>query len=165
VIHVFLQHNLHGLDEGQMHCTSHCLQNDTPFSLGGGPVSLPVGTSEKTTLLGSPLCQRVVTFPFCFSSATNCLGGYFLPPESGLGRSSDVEVAALEVFFFDPATLDFVLVVIGLFLCMLRLVLLPTLTDKMASKPSPSPLASFSEVFFLILATLGTKSQKECSKI
>jgi hypothetical protein len=61
---------------------------------------------------------------------------------------SDVEVAALEVFFFDPATLDFVLAIIGLLLCMLRLVLSsPTPNDKMVSKPSPSPLASFSEGF------------------
>ncbi len=134
------QHRLCGADEGQRHCTLHCLRKDTPFLLVGGPVSLPVGTSETTTLLGFPLCQRVVTFPFCFYNATNCSGGQFLPPDSGLGGSSDVEVAALEVFFFDPATLDFILAVVGLFLCMLRLVLSPTLTDKMASKPSPSPL-------------------------
>jgi hypothetical protein len=50
-----------------------------------------------------------VTFPFCFSNATNCSGGHFLLSNSGLGGSSDVEAAALEVFFFDPATLDFVL--------------------------------------------------------
>jgi hypothetical protein len=66
-----------------------------------------------------------------------------------------MEVAALEVFFFDPAILDFVLAVLGLFICMLRLVLSPTPTDKMASKPSPSPLASFSEGFFVVLANLG----------
>jgi hypothetical protein len=53
-----------------------------------------------------------------------------------------VEVAFLEVFFFDPATLDFVLAIVRLFLCMIRLVLSPTPTDKMFSKPSPSPLAS-----------------------
>jgi hypothetical protein len=111
----------------------HILQKDTPFLLGGGPVSLPVGTSEMTTLLGFPLCQRVMTFPFCFSNATNCSGGHFLPPASGLGGSSDMEVAALEVFFFDPATLDFVLAILGLFLCILRLVLLPKPTDEMAS--------------------------------
>jgi hypothetical protein len=64
-----------------------------------------------------------------------------------MGGSSDVEGAALEVFFFDPAALDFVLAIVGLFLCMLRLVLSPTPTDKMVSKPSPSPLASFSKVF------------------
>jgi hypothetical protein len=93
--------------------------------------------------------------PFLFSNATNCSGGHFLPPASGLGGSSDMEVAALEVFFYDPATLDFVLVVLELFLCMLRLVLSPTPTDKMASKPSPSPLASFSEDFFVVLANLG----------
>jgi hypothetical protein len=59
-----------------------------------------------------------------------------------------VEVAALEVFFFDPATLDFVLAVVRLFLYMLRLVLSRTPpTDKMVSTPSPSPLASFSEGF------------------
>jgi hypothetical protein len=82
-------------------------------------------------------------------------------PDSGLGGSSDVEVVALEVFFFDPPTLDFVLVVIGLFICMLRLVLSPTTTDKMASKPSPSPLPSFSEGFFLVLAILGMMRRYE----
>ncbi len=71
------QHRLRGADKGQRHCTPHCLQKDTPFLLGGGPVSLPVGTSETTTLLGFPLCQRVVAFPFCFSNATNCSGGHF----------------------------------------------------------------------------------------
>jgi hypothetical protein len=55
----------------------------------------------------------------------------------------------------DPATLDFVLAVLGLFLCMLRLVLSPTPTDKLASTPSPSPLASFSEGFYLAVANLG----------
>jgi hypothetical protein len=69
--------------------------------------------------------------------------GIFLPSDSGMGGSSDVESAALEVFFFDPATLDFVLAFIGLFLFMLRLVLSLTPTDKIASKPSPSPLAFF----------------------
>jgi hypothetical protein len=149
------QYRLRGADKGRRHCTLHCLQKDMPFVLGGGPVSLPAVTSETTTLLGFPLCQRVVTFPFCFSNATNCSGGHFLPPDSGLGGSSDVEVAALEVFFSDPATLDFVLAINGLFLCMLRLVLSPTPTDEMASKPSPSPLASFSEGFFLVLANHG----------
>jgi hypothetical protein len=86
------QHRLHGADKGQRHCTPHRLQKDTPFSLGGGPVSLPVGTSETTTLLGFPLCQKVVTFLFCFSNATNCSGGHFLPPDSGLECSSDVEL-------------------------------------------------------------------------
>jgi hypothetical protein len=141
------QHGLRGAEEGQMHCAPHCLRKDMPFLLGGGPVSLPVGTSAKTTLLGFPLCQRVVTVSFGCSNATNCSGGYFLPTDSGMGGFPDVEVAALEVFFFDPATLDFVLAIIGLFLCMLRLVLSPTPTDKMNSKPSPSPLASFSEGF------------------
>ncbi len=103
------QHSLRGVEEGQRHCALHCLQKDTPFPLGGGPVSLPVGTSETTTLLGFPRCQRVVTFPFCFSNATNCSGGHFLPSDSGMQGSSDVESAVLEVFFFDPATLDFVL--------------------------------------------------------
>jgi hypothetical protein len=60
-----------------------------------------------------------------------------------MGGSSDVESAALEVFFFDPATLDLVLASVGLFLFMLRLVLSPTPTDKMASKSSPSPLDFF----------------------
>ncbi len=99
------QHSLCGADEGQMHCAPHCLQKDTPFLLGGGPVSLPVGTSATTTLLGFPLCQRVVTVPFCCSNATDCSGGCFLPTDSEMGGSSDVEVAALDVFFFDPATL------------------------------------------------------------
>jgi hypothetical protein len=115
------QHRLHGADKGLRHCTLHCLRKDTPFLLGGGPVSVPVGAPEMTTLLGFPLCQRVVTSPFCFSNATNSSGGHFLPPASGLGGSSNVEVAALELFFFDPATLDFVLAVLGLFLCMLTL--------------------------------------------
>jgi hypothetical protein len=83
----------------------------------------------------------------------------FFPSDSGLGSSSDVEAAALEVFFVDPATLDFVLAFIGLFLFMLRLVLSPTPTDKMISNPSPSPLASFYEGFFLVLATVGMMSQ------
>jgi hypothetical protein len=156
------QHGLCGADEGQMHCAPHCSRKDTPFSLGGGPVSLPVGTSVMTTLLGFPLCQRVVTVPFCCSNATNCSGGCFLPTDYGMGGSSDVEGAALEVFFFDPATLDFGLAIVGLFLCMLRLVLSPTPTDKLVSKPSPSPLAPFSEGFFplfLVWATLGMMSQ------
>jgi hypothetical protein len=72
-----------------------------------------------------------------------------------MGGSSDVEGAALEAFFFDPATLDFVLAVIELFLCMLRLVLSPTPTDKMVSKPSPSPPATFSEGFFPLFLSLG----------
>ena len=59
-----------------------------------------------TTLFAFPLDQRVVTFCFGFSSSTNSSGGCFLAPTSGLGGSSDVEVAALEVFFFDPGTLD-----------------------------------------------------------
>jgi hypothetical protein len=153
------QHSLRGVDEGRRHCALHCLRKDTWFLLGGGPVTLPVGTSETTTLFGFPHCQRVVTFPFCFSNTTNSSGGHFLPSDSGLGGSSDVEAAALEVFFFDPATLDFVLAFFGLFLFMLGLVLSPTPTDKMASKPSPSPLASFSEGFFLVLATVGMMSQ------
>jgi hypothetical protein len=111
------QHGLRGADEGQMHCALHCFRKDTPFLVDGGPVSLPVGTSVTTTLLGLHLGQRVVTVPFCFSNATNCSGGCFLPTDSGMGGSSDVEGGALEVFFFDPATLDFVLAIIGLFLC------------------------------------------------
>jgi hypothetical protein len=88
--------------------------------------------------------------PFLFIQRYQCSGGHFLSSDSGLGGSSDVEAAALEAFFFDPATLDFVLAFIELFRFMLRLVLSPTPTDKMASKPSPSPspLASFSEDFF-----------------
>jgi hypothetical protein len=111
------------------------------------------------TLICIQKTQRVVTFPFCFSNAANCSGGHFLLPDSRLGGSSDVEVAALEVLFFDPTTLDFVFAIVGLFLCMLRLVLSPTPTYKMALKPSPSPLASFSEGFFLVLANLGMISQ------
>jgi hypothetical protein len=141
------QHRLRGADKGQKHCTLHCLQKDTPFLLGGGPVSLPVGTSEMTTLLGFPLCQRVVTFPFCFSNTINSLDGHFLPPASELVGSYDVEVTALELSLLDPATLGFVLVVLGVFLCMLRLVLSLTPTEEMASKPSSSPLASLSEGF------------------
>ncbi len=80
--------------------------------LGGRLVSLPVGMSTMTTLLGFPLCQRIVTFPFSFSNSTNSSGGHFLPPASGLGGSPDVEVAALELFFLDSATLDFVLAVL-----------------------------------------------------
>jgi hypothetical protein len=74
-----------------------------------------------------------------------------------------VEVAALELFVLDPATLDFVLAILGLFVYMLRLVLSLTLTDKMASKPSPSPLASFSEGVFLALAILGIMGRYESS--
>jgi hypothetical protein len=73
------------------------LMKGSPFPLGDGPVSLPVGTSETTTLLGFPHCQRVGTFSFCFSNAPNCSGGHFLPPDSGMGGSSDVESAVLEV--------------------------------------------------------------------
>jgi hypothetical protein len=120
-----------------------------PFSLGGGPVSLPVRASTMTTLLSFPLCQGVVTFPFGFSNATNSSGGRFLAPSSGLGGSSDVEVAALEVFFLDPAILDVIVAIFGLFFCRLRLVVSLTATDKMALKPSPQ--ASFSEGFFLAL--------------
>ncbi len=81
-----------------------------------------------------PPLPKSSDLPFCFSNATKCSGGHFLPPDSGLGGSSDGEVAALEVFFFDPATSDFVLAIVGLILCMLRLVLSLTPTDKMASK-------------------------------
>jgi hypothetical protein len=115
--------------------------------LGGGPVSLPVGTSETATVLGFPLCQRLVTFPFCFSNATDSSGENFLPSDSGLDGSSYVEVAALELFLLDPATSDFVIAVVGLFLLMLRLLFIPTPTEEMASTPSASPLASFSEDF------------------
>jgi hypothetical protein len=95
-----------------------------------------------------PPLPKSSDLPFCFSNATNSSGGHFLPPASGLGGSSDVEFAASELFFLDPATLDFVLGILGLFLCMLRLVRsLTPATDKMASKLSPSPLASFSEDF------------------
>jgi hypothetical protein len=38
---------------------------------------------------------------------------------------------------------------------MLRVVLSPTPTDEMVSKPSPSPLASFSEGFFPLFLSLG----------
>jgi hypothetical protein len=58
-----------------------------------------------------------------------------------------VKAAASEVFFFDPATLDFALAFVGLFLFMLRLVLSPTPTDEMASKPSLSPLVFSLKVF------------------
>jgi hypothetical protein len=116
-----------------------------PFLLSGGPVSLPVGTSTMTTLIGFSLCQRVVTFPFSFSNATDSSGGHFLPPAFGLGGCSDVEVAALKLL--DPATLNFVLAVLVLFLHMLRLVLSITPTKEMDSKSPPSPLASFSEGF------------------
>jgi hypothetical protein len=73
--------------------------------------------STTTTLLSFPLCQRVVTFPFGFSTSTNSSGGCFLSPASGLGGSSDVEVAALELFFLNPANLNVVVVVLGLFFC------------------------------------------------
>jgi hypothetical protein len=71
------QHRLTGADKGQRHCTLYILRKKTPILLGGGPVSLPVERSETTNLLGFPLCQRVATFPFCFSNATYCSGGYF----------------------------------------------------------------------------------------
>jgi hypothetical protein len=132
-------------DKGIAHCTD--CKKDTLFLLSGGLVSLPVGTSETTTLLGFPLCQTVVTFPLSFSNATNSSGGHFLPPASGLGGCSDVEVAALELFFLDPSTLDFILAILILFLCMLRLAFSLTPTEEMDSNPSPSPLASFSEGF------------------
>ncbi len=74
-----------------------------------------------------------------------------------------MEVTALELFFLDPAILDFVLAVLGVYLCMLRLVLSLTATEEMASKPSPSPLASFSEGSFLALAILGMMCQYESS--
>ncbi len=155
------QHRLRGADKGQRHCTLHWLQKDTPFLLTVGLVSLPVWASETTTHLGFPLCQRVMTFPFSFSNATNSSDGRFLLPASGLGGCSDVEFAALELFFLDPATIDFILAVLVLFLCMLRLVLSLTPTEKMDSKPSPSPLASFSKGFFLGLDILGMLCQYE----
>ncbi len=64
-----------------------------------------------------------------------------------------MEVAALELFFLDPAILVGVVAVLGLFFCRLRLVVSLTATDKKASKPSPP--TSFSEGFFLALANLG----------
>ncbi len=157
------QHRFRGVDKGWRYCTLHCLQKDTPLLLGGGPVSLPVGMSTMTALLGFSLCQRVVTFLFGFSDSTSSSGVQFLPPASGLGGSSDVEVAALELFFLDPATLDFFLAILGLFLPRLRLVLLLTPTEEMTSKPSPSPLVSFSESFFLALAILGMMCWYESS--
>jgi hypothetical protein len=45
----------------------------------------------------------------------------------------------------------------------LRLILSLTPTEEMASKPSPSPLASFSEGFFLALAILGMMCVYESS--
>jgi hypothetical protein len=119
--------------------------------------------NDHSLSLGFPLFQGVVTFPFSFSNSINSLGECFLSPPSGLGGSSDVEVAALELFFLDPATLDFILAVLGLFLCRLRLVVSLTPTEEMASKPSPPPLASFSEGFFLALAYLGMVCRYESS--
>jgi hypothetical protein len=96
------------VDKEEMQFSSHCLQKDMPFSLDGGPVSLPLGRLTTTTLLAFPLDQKVVTFHFGFSTSTNSSGGGFLAPSSGLGESSDVKVAALELFFLDPAILDFI---------------------------------------------------------
>jgi hypothetical protein len=78
-----------------MQFSLHCLQKDTPLSLDGGPVSLPLRRSTTTTLLALLIYQRIVNFSIGFSTSTNSLGGHFLAPSSWLGGSSDVEVAAL----------------------------------------------------------------------
>jgi hypothetical protein len=74
-----------------------------------------------------------------------------------------VEVAALELFFLDPANLDVVLAAFGLFFHRLKLLVSLTPTEETASKPSPSPLASFSEGFFLALANLCIMCRYESS--
>jgi hypothetical protein len=99
------QHILQGVDKEEMQFLSHCLQKDTSFLLDGGPVSLSLGRSTTTTILAFPIDQKVVTF--CLGSFINSSGGHFLVPSSGLGGSSDVEVAVGELFFLDPAILDF----------------------------------------------------------
>ncbi len=63
-----------------------------------------VTSVDRGSLLSLEI-HMCTTVPFCCSSATNYSGGCFLPTGSGLGGSSDGEVAALVVFFFDPATL------------------------------------------------------------
>ncbi len=60
------QYRLSGVDKGQRHCTPHCLRKDTPFSLGGGPVSLPVGTSETTHSLRFTPLPKTSDLPFLF---------------------------------------------------------------------------------------------------
>ncbi len=147
------QLRLCGVDKEEMQLTLHCLWKDTPFSLDGGLVSLPLGRSTTTTLVAFPLDQRVVTFHFGFSYSINSSDGHFLALSPGLGGSSDVEVAALELFFLDPAILDLIVAFLWLFCCRLRLIVPLMATDETASKPS-SP-ASFFEGFFLVLANLG----------
>jgi hypothetical protein len=96
------------VDEDKMQFSLHCLQKDTPFSLNGGLVSWLLGRLTMTIFFSFPLDQRVVTFHFGFSTSTSNLSGVcFLVPSSGLGDSSDVEVAAIELFFLNPAILDF----------------------------------------------------------
>ncbi len=95
-----------------MQFSLHCLRKDMPFLLDGGPVSLPLGKSSMTTLFAFPLDQREVTFHFGVSTPTNSSGGRFLATSSGLGGFSDVEVAALELFFLDPAILDLIVAIL-----------------------------------------------------
>jgi hypothetical protein len=134
------------VDKEEMQFSLHYLQKNTPFSFDGGRASLPLGSSTMTTtLLCFPLDQRVVTIHFEFSAPTNSSGGHFLAPSSGLGGSSDVEIAALELFFLYPAILDFIVVIFSLFFCRLRLVVSLAATNNMALKPSPP--TSFSEGF------------------
>ncbi len=130
-----------------MQFSSHCLQKEMPFSLDGGPVSWPLGRLTTTTFLSFPLDKRVLIFCFDFSTSTNSSGGCFLAPSSGLGGSSDVVVAAVELFFLDLATLDFTVSLLWFLFGRLGLVVSLTATNKMTSMPSPP--TSFPEGFFL----------------
>jgi hypothetical protein len=82
------------------------------WMVGRYPCLLPLGRSTMTTLFAFHLDQRVVTFCFGFSSSTNSSGGHFLAPSSGLGGFSDVEVAALELYFLDSAIFDLIVAIL-----------------------------------------------------
>jgi hypothetical protein len=132
-----------------------------PFSLDGGPVSLPLRSLATTTFLAFSLYQRVVTFCFSFSSSINSSGGHFYVPSSGLGGSSDLVVAAVELWFLVPATLDVTVVLLGFFFGWLGLVVSLMTTNKMDSKPSPPTPFSQGFSWFWLALTLCLKGQVE----
>ncbi len=145
---VFLsQQGLHGVDEGQMHLTLHSLQKDTPFSLGGGPVSLPVGTSPPLLPKSSDLSFWFLHFYQFLRWALSCTilwAGMLLWCGSCSFRTLLLGSCNLRCHCCHPQTI---------LLQVKTIVVSLTATDEMASKPSPP--ASFSEGFFLVLANIG----------
>ncbi len=102
------QHFLLCMDNEETHLSLHWLQKEMPFSLDGGPVSLPLGRLTMTKFFSFPFDQRVATFCFCLSTCNNSSGGHFLAPYSGLGGdatgllflvSSGLVGAAVELLF------------------------------------------------------------------